>query len=112
MSNELNVEELVHGTIDPGVELTFYFWGEPGTFETQRKRARFFTIAPDPLLERLELGGAHSDLQINRTWNTVWSGTEFAQNGQFEHVFQSNVVIENVGPNATGFRLIQAETDN
>lgn len=112
MSNELNVSTAAFGTIDPGVIITFYLPGTRQSYDTDRKRARFFSISADPELFRLELGGQHVDLEILRTWNTVWDGTEFNQNGGFDHVFQSNVEFQNIGSYSTGFELLKAETDN
>jgi hypothetical protein len=48
MSNEVSIAETVYGIIDPGVALEFYDWS--GSYDANRVKARFFSVAPDPLL--------------------------------------------------------------
>jgi hypothetical protein len=117
MSNEVNVREIAYGTLDPQVEIEIYFWGDYNSYNTQRKRARFFSVSPDPEIP-FPGGGTYEwepsvhNLQITRVWNTVWAS--FDQNeGKRKHVFQSNVAIKNIGDEfISAYHLIQAETDN
>ena len=114
MSNELNVQETFYGTLDPGVEIELYRWDTD--YDTHRKRASCFSVAPDPAIP---LGGGYTaefapgkvDLQITRVWNTVWTAP--AVPGQnLQHTFQWNVALKNIGDQTAAYHLLQAETDN
>lgn len=113
MSNEVNIVETAYGVIDPGYSLEIYDWS--GDFEETRKKARFFTVVPDteiPIGDGIyeeyapEFGDALVNLEIIRTWTTVWVHPDHT------HTFQRNVAIKNIGPATTAFHLLRAETDN
>ena len=108
MSNELNIVETFYGTIDPGVVLEFYDWS--GDYDETRKKARFFTIEPDPEISfdggTLEFFPNKLDLELTRTWATVWGD----DNGNA--TFQRNATITNIGESTAAYHLLRAETDN
>ena len=109
MSNEVNVVETFYGTIDPGVALEFYDWS--GKYEDTRKRARFFTVEPDP---EIPLGGGgvaevlptRLDLELTRTWVTVWVDEND------KRTLQRNAAVTNIGGGTAAYHLLRAETDN
>jgi len=109
MSNELNIVETAYGTLDPGQAVEIYDWS--GGYDENRVKARFFTIAPDPWIP---LGGGvkveglseHVDLEVTRTWATVWVAADGSP------TFQRNARIENTGPYTCAYHLLRAETDN
>lgn len=108
MSNEVNIVETFYGTIDPGVPLEFYDW--TGEYDQVRVKARFFTVAPDPELPfgpgTIEFFPNKLDLEITRTWETVWV------DGSGNKTFQRNTTIQNVGESTAAYHLLRAETDN
>jgi hypothetical protein len=111
MSNEVNVTEILFGVLDPQVEVELYVWGDNNSYDKQRRRARFFSISPDPLIPlpgigTIEMVPGQVDFQITRVWNTVWTAEDDS------HIFQSNIAFANVGNSTSAFHLIQAETDN
>jgi hypothetical protein len=82
-------------------------------YDAAKNKVAFFTIVPDPFIGGIEIIGVgqtvNRDLEITRTWNTVWS-TGTTQG--IDHVFQRNVRITNPGGESTVFELLVAETDN
>lgn len=109
MSNELNVTDVFHGTIDPGVELDFYDW--EGSYNSARKRAWFSTVAPDPWIDipgfgELEIYPNQFDLQVTATWSTVW----IDENGKT--TYQRNTRMANIGGSTATYHILRAETDN
>ncbi|MGH2647538.1 MAG: hypothetical protein ACRDE8_08230 [Ginsengibacter sp.] len=107
---DLNVNELLYGYLDPGVDVTFYFWGDNNSYNKKKNKARFFSITPDPLFPFpqgvVELLPTVLDFQVIRTWTTVWADIDD------NRVFQTNVEVQNIGTASGGFHLIEAETDN
>lgn len=108
MSNEVNIVETAYGTLDPGLWVEIYDWS--GSYDATRVKARFFTVAPDPLIP---IGGGlveflpdKLDLEITRSWETVWVGADGS------HTFQRNARIENIGISIAAYHLLRAETDN
>ena len=109
MSNELNVNEIAYGRLDPGEPVEIYYWNSD--YGKHSRRASFFSVAPDP---EIPFGGDVSimvnpgkvDLQITDVWNTVWT------NLKNQNTFQWNVRIINIGNQTSAYHLIQAETDN
>jgi hypothetical protein len=108
MSHQVNVTETFYGTIDPGVTLEFYDWS--GSYNDVRKRARFFTVAPDPMIP---LGGGITgefspielNLELTGSWSTVWV------DDQGIATFQRNARIANIGFATAAYHLLRAETD-
>ena len=111
MSNELNLEEIAIGVLDAGIGLEFYCSGTTDSYDSDRGRAWFYTVSPDPALLRLELGDTHADFEVVRQWATVWTTNELSNSG-FTHVHQTNAAIRNTGTRECGFRLVRATTDN
>jgi hypothetical protein len=108
MSNELNITETFYGTIDPGVALEFFDWS--GNYDDVRKKARFFTVAPDPWLPLggfdFEVAPIQLNLELTATWCTVWVDADG------NATFQRNARIANIGDATAAFHLLRAETDN
>lgn len=109
MSHEVNISETFYGTIDPGVTLEFYDW--EGDYDNVRKKARFFTVAPDPLIPigggwELEIYPTALDLEITSVWNTVWVDADG------NPTFQRNARVGNIGTATAAYHLLRAETDN
>lgn len=113
MSNEVNITEIAYGTIDPGVPpLEFYYWtsGE-NEYNQVRVKARFFTVEPDPWLPLGDIGvvefePSQMNLELTRTWATVWVGADGS------HSFQRNAAIQNIGDFTSAYHILLAETDN
>src|SRR2546425_2933066 len=79
MSNEVNIVETAYGTLDPGLWVEVYDWS--GNYNATRVKARFFTVAPDPWIPigggvLVEFQPNKLDLEITRTWATVWVGSD------------------------------------
>jgi len=112
MSNEVNISEIGFGTLDPGVGLEIYNWtSSEAEYNERRRKVRFFTIAPDPLIPIGDVGTIEfvpgvSEMEITRIWSTVWTGVND------DHAYQWNVAVRNVGQQTTAWHLLQAETDN
>ena len=111
MSAELNVNQIGYGTIEAGETYEVYSWTTTTSqFNSARKRARFFTASPDPLI-----GGhlnATTDIQveITRVWNILHETVDV--NFKVSNVFQVNVAVLNSGGGTATFELIEAETNN
>ena len=109
MSNEVSIVETFYGTIDPGVPLEFYDWS--GNYDDTRKKARFFTVAPDPWIPfgdggLIEILPNEIDLELTNSWATVWVD----DNGNA--TFQRNARVVNIGESTAAYHLLRAETDN
>lgn len=109
MSNEVNIVETAYGTLDPGFWVEIYDWS--GNYDATRVKARFFTVEPDPWIPLgdgilIEFQPDKLDLEITRTWATVWVGADGSQ------TFQRNARIENIGTSTAAYHLLRAETDN
>jgi hypothetical protein len=108
MSNEVNIVETFYGTIDPGVLIEFYDWS--GNYDDVRKKARFFTVEPDPALPfdggTIEVYPNKLDLELTRSWVTVWVDANDSK------TFQRNASVTNIGEATAAYHLLRAETDN
>lgn len=108
MSHGLDITEVLVGTIQPGEVITFFYWD--GDYDKIRKKARFFTVAPDPWVPFgggvIEAPDSVIDLELTRSWATVWVD----DNGNA--TFQRNAVITNIGGTTATYHLLLAETDN
>ena len=109
MSNEVNIVEIAYGTLEPGWWVEIYDWS--GNYDATRVKARFFTVAPDPLIPiapgiMWESTPTKLDLEITKTWATVWVDAKGDQ------TFQRNARIENIGTDTAAYHLLRAETDN
>ncbi|AQV95060.1 hypothetical protein BJN34_14355 [Cupriavidus necator] len=113
MSNEVNISQIASGTLDPGHGWEFYV--PRPDYQAQIGKVAFFTAVPDASFDIvLEGYPEHRDIEITRTWNTVWSSltAQGVAQGYIDHVFQRNVTVENLGPITTAFYVLVAETDN
>jgi hypothetical protein len=113
VSNEVNISELVYGTLDPGLWVEWYL-GRP-YYDQARRKVAFFTIVPDPAIPfgdgvTIEIAPGHVDMEITRTWNTVWSSLK--PDNSIDHAFQRNVRIANPADQTSAYHLLVAETDN
>lgn len=115
MSHQVNLSQIGYGTIDPGLTVEVFSWTtSESAYNTERKRASYFTAIPDPWIP---LGGAGSvefegicQVEIPRVWNLVRTSIDNA--GKDHHVFQCNAAVLNSGSQTTAFELLQAETNN
>ncbi|HEY4902018.1 MAG TPA: hypothetical protein VIH89_00960 [Candidatus Sulfotelmatobacter sp.] len=109
MSSQVNVSQIGTGTSDPGEEWEVYSWTtSESEYNKERKRARFFTVVPDPNV-RVEVEGI-VQMEITRVWNMV--RTTIPPNFKIVNVLQWNVAILNSGAQISAWELLQAETDN
>jgi|ERR1700722_2131445 hypothetical protein len=109
MSNEVNVSQIGSGTLDPGEGWEVHVWtGSESEYKKERKRARFFTVVPDPDV-RVEINGI-VQMEITRVWNMV--RTTIPPDFKIVNVLQWNVAILNSGGQISAWELLQAETDN
>jgi hypothetical protein len=119
VSNQVNIFEMAYGTLDPGVPpIEIYNWTtDEADYNRARVKARFFSVIPDPWIPipgapgvSVEVLPSKLDLEITRTWVTVWASDDGSPTGA--HSFQRNVQITNVGDETTAYHLLRAETDN
>jgi hypothetical protein len=112
MSQELNLAEIGYGSLDPGWSVEIYTWTtSEQSYDTHRRRARFFTAVPDSQIPLGDIGTIEFypnvvEVEITRTWNMV----RVDENGG--HVLQWNVAMLNPGGSTTGYHLLEAESDN
>jgi hypothetical protein len=109
MSSEVNVNEVFYGTIDPGFVVEFYDW--EGSYNSSKKRAWSYNVAPDPwipipVLGKYEVYPNQYDLQITALWTTVW--VDEAGNP----TFQRNARMENIGGSTCAYHMLRSESDN
>jgi hypothetical protein len=111
MSSQVDVSQIGTGTLDPGAGWEIFSWtATESDYNKERKRGRFFTVVPDPLVDgRIEIQGV-VQMEITRVWNMV--RTTIPANFKISNVFQWNVEVLNSGGQNTSWELIQAETNN
>jgi hypothetical protein len=116
MSNEVNIVEIAYGTLDPGMPpIEIYNWtADEADYNRAKVKARFFSVIPDPWIPiaggSFEVLPSKLDLEITRTWITVWAWDDGSEFGA--HSFQRNIQIANVGEETAAYHLLRAETDN
>lgn len=105
---DLTGEPCIERTIDPGVTIEFHDWN--GNYDDVRKKARFFTVEPDPEIPfdggTIEFLPNKLDLELTRSWVTVWVDSND------NRTLQRNVSVTNIGEATAAYRLLRAETDN
>jgi len=114
MAHGVNITQIGSGTSDPNVAWDVEYWTtSESDYNKWRKRARFFTVVPDPLIPvpggTLEYDGI-TQMEITRVWNMV--RTTIDADFKEHHVFQVNAEILNSGSGTTAWELLEAETDN
>ena len=77
MSQELNLDELGYGSLDPGWTVEIYRWTtSEQSYSEHRRRARFFTAIPDSVIPLGDFGTIEFfpnvvQVEITRQWNMV-----------------------------------------
>jgi hypothetical protein len=108
MSNGLDITEVSVGIIQPGEILTIFYWA--GEYNKVRKKARFFTVVPDPFVDIgtgvVFVEPSQTDMELTRSWATVW----LDENGN--PTFQRNATFTNSSDQTATYHLLLAETDN